>query len=113
MTRGKHAGFNQFFNGCWFALLKYAAGAGIAVTQHLLDQCREFFRLLANQCAVASDLSGLGGKVTAQIVSSSANNSQRSTQFVGNAGNEVHLQLGEILRAAGKTYQRVSRGKNE
>jgi len=79
----------------------------------LLDERRKFFGFRANQCTVTSNLSRLRGKLAAQVVGGGANDGQRSAQFVGDPGNEVHLQFGEVLRAARKAHQRVDGGKNE
>jgi len=72
---------------------------GVSVA-HTCSTSADSFSACSRIRRVTSDLPGLASEIASQIVSCGANNSERGSQFVGNAGNKVHLQLGEILRTA-------------
>ena len=51
--------------------------------------------------AIALHLCRIGGELAAQVVGGGVDHGERGAQFVGDAGDEIHLQVGQSLGAAG------------
>lgn len=52
--------------------------------------------------AVAFDLGWVGGHAASEVVGGGADDGERGTEFVGDAGDEVHLQFGQVLLLPGE-----------
>jgi hypothetical protein len=69
--------------------------------EDLLNELGEAAAFVADEGAVALDVSGLGGNPIGKVFASRADDRERGAEFVGDASDEIHLQLGELAGAAG------------
>jgi hypothetical protein len=67
----------------------------------LLNELGKAATFVADEGAVALDVSRLGGNPIGEVFASRADDGERGTEFVGDASDEIHLQLGKLAGAAG------------
>ncbi len=78
-----------------------AAGGGAGEAEYLFHEELETSALLLDEHAIALYLRRVGGEFAAQIVGGGVDHGERGAELVGDAGDEIHLEVGQLLGAAG------------